>query len=86
LKERHPKWLNNIENMALNFGNLPINNIENSNMKSAWMNTRKAILKHFNTLGIDIKDQPKYPTEWANLEDEEKMLKENHQPTWIIDN
>ncbi len=86
LIEKYPKWLNNIENMELNFGNLPINNIENSNMRSAWMNTRKAILKHFNTLGIDIKDQPKYPTEWANLEDEEKMLKEDHEPTWIIEN
>jgi hypothetical protein len=43
LKERSQQWVNNIENMALNFGNLPINNIENSNMRSAWMNTRKAI-------------------------------------------
>jgi hypothetical protein len=85
LKEMHPKWLNNIENMELNFGNLPINNIENSNMRSAWMNTRKAILKNFNTLGSDIKDQPKYPTEWANLEDEEKMLKKDHEPMWIIE-
>jgi hypothetical protein len=55
-------------------------------MKSAWMNTRKAILKHFNTNGFEIIDQQKYPSEWANLEDEEKMLKEDHQPTWIIDN
>ena len=72
--------------MELNFGNLPINNIENSNMKSAWMNTRKALLKHFNTIGCDIKDQPNYPTEWANLEDKEKMLKEDHEPTWLFDN
>ncbi len=86
LKERHPKWIKNIENMELNFGNLPINNIENSNMKSAWMNTRKAILKHFNTNGLNFKDQPKYPTEWANLEDKEKMLKEDHEPTWMIEN
>jgi hypothetical protein len=86
LQEKNPKWLNNIENMALNFGNLPINHIENSNMKSAWMNTRKAILKHFNTIGWNINDQPKYPTEWSNLEDEEKLLKEDHQPTWLIEN
>jgi pantothenate kinase type III len=86
LKERSPQWVNNIENMALNFGNLPINNIENSNMKSAWMNTRKALLKHFNTKYGETIDQPKYPTEWANLEDKEKMLKEDHEPTWIIEN
>jgi hypothetical protein len=38
------------------------------------------------SLNWDIKDHPKYPTEWANLEDEEKRLKEDHQPTWIIYN
>jgi hypothetical protein len=50
------------------------------------MNTRKALLKHFNADGFEIIDQPNYPTEWANLEDKEKMLKEDHEPTWLFDN
>jgi hypothetical protein len=86
LIERHPRWIKNIGNMELNFGNLPINNIENSNMKSAWINSRKALFKHFNTLGSDIKDQPNYSTECANLEDKRKMLKEDHKPTWLFEN
>ncbi|RMZ98090.1 Interferon-induced very large GTPase 1 [Brachionus plicatilis] len=79
LQTEHPDWLNDITENYNKYGKNPLN-LENKKFSNqiirAWMNTRKPLLKLYQRL------EKEYDSEWMLMEDENKMLKEDHIAEW----
>ncbi|RNA07481.1 interferon-induced very large GTPase 1-like [Brachionus plicatilis] len=84
LTNEHPDWLSDIQENYDEYGKNPSNsrNIRFRNqIMRAWMNTRKPLLKEYNSMNRKIEDK-KYDKEWLSLEDAENMLPGDHVPKW----
>ena len=79
LQTEHPDWLNDITENYNKYGKNPLNS-GNKKFRNqiirAWMNTRRPLLKIYKQLDKE------YDSEWILMEDEKKMLKEDHIAEW----